>query len=321
MQYRTLGATGIRVSEIGFGAWGIGGDANGSVAYGPTRDDESRLALRRAFDAGVTFFDTSDLYGLGHSEELVGTALEDVRDRVVIATKVGMLDAQGNQDFSPDHIRRALERSLSRLRTDYVDLYQLHSPSIAQLERDDRILACMADLRREGKVRALGISVRSPDEGLAAVERLGAECLQVNFNLLDQRAVDNGLFDLCEARGVGVIVRTPLCFGFLTGRYAADDTFAETDHRKRWDAVQREKWAGAHPLFESVLSRAAVQSPAQMALRFCLSFPVSTAIPGMLTAAHVTENVGASDLGPLTESERTAIRAVYRDHEFFVPSR
>src|SRR5256885_488352 len=114
MRYRALGSTGIRVSEIGFGAWGIGGNAAGAVAYGPTSDAESLRALRRGFDAGITFFDTADFYGFGHSEEVLGAAFADVRAQVVIATKVGMLDAQGTQDFSPAHVRRALEQSLRR---------------------------------------------------------------------------------------------------------------------------------------------------------------------------------------------------------------
>lgn len=321
MRYRTLGATGISVSEIGFGTWGIGGDAQGAVAYGPTSDRESRLALRRAFEAGVTFFDTADLYGFGHSEEVLGAALRDVRSQVVIASKVGMLDMQGTQDFSPGHITAAVERSLCRLGTDYIDLYQLHGPAIELLERDSRILSCMQALQRDRKIRAFGISVRSPEDGLAAVTRFGIKCLQVNFNLLDQRAIENGLFDLCRERGVGVIVRTPLCFGFLTGQYSAGDHFDPADHRSRWSAAQRAKWAGAYRLFVSALQDPRGQTPAQFALRFCLSFPVvSTVIPGMLTTAHVDENIRASEFGGLLDSERGAIISIYRQQDFSLVS-
>lgn len=317
MRYRQLGSTGIRVSEIGFGAWGIGGDTQGAVAYGPTSDQESRLALRRAFESGVTFFDTADLYGFGHSEEVLGAALGNVRSQVVIASKVGMLDMQGAQDFSPGHITAAVDRSLRRLGTDYIDLYQLHGPAIELLDRDSRILSCMQDLQRDRKIRAFGISVRSPEDGLAAVTRFGIKCLQVNFNLLDQRAIENGLFDLCRERGVGVIVRTPLCFGFLTGQYPAGGQFDPTDHRSRWSAAQREKWAGAYQLFTSALQDPRAQTPAQFALRFCLSFPaVSTVIPGMLTTAHVEENIRASEFGGLLDSERGAIISIYRQQDF-----
>lgn len=319
MRYRALGATGIQVSEIGFGAWGIGGNANGAIAYGPTNHEESMRALRSAYDSGVTFFDTADFYGFGHSETMLGEALHDVRSQIIIATKVGMLDADGAQDFSPGHIRRAVEQSLRRLRTDYIDLYQLHSPPIELLERDERILACMEALRREGKIRAHGISVRSPDDGLAAVAKFGVKCLQVNFNLLDQRVIENGLLARCHERDVGVIVRTPLCFGFLTGRYSAGDKFDAADHRTQWSQAQIEKWAGAYRLFSSVLSKPTAETPAQFALRFCLSFPgVSTVIPGMLTHQHVAENIKASEVDRLLESERAELNRIYRENEFFI---
>ena len=318
MQYRPLGATGLRVSEIGFGAWGIGGNAKGAVAYGPTDDSESKRALLHAFDAGVTFFDTADFYGFGHSEEVLGAGLAAVRSKVIIATKVGMLDAAGSQDFSTAHMRRSLEQSLQRLGTDYIDLYQLHSPPIGLIGAGGEILACLEDMQREGKIRAFGISVRSPEEGIAAA-RLGFGCLQVNFNLLDQRAAENGLFDLCLEHGVGVIGRTPLCFGFLTGQYSSRDKFAAEDHRNRWKPEQRDKWAGAYPLFQSALQNPGGQTPAQFALRFCLSFPaISSVIPGMLTAAHVDDNTRASELGVLAASELSGIMGIYREHDFFL---
>jgi len=176
----------------------------------------------------------------------------------------------------------------------------------------------MEALQREGKIRAFGVSVRSPEEGLVAA-MLGIKCLQVNFSLLDQRAAENGLFDLCRERGVGVIGRTPLCFGFLTGHYSSRDKFAADDHRNRWKPAQRDKWAGAYPLFLSALRDSNGQTPAQFALRFCLSFPaISSVIPGMLTAAHVDDNTPASDLGGLPDSERARIMEIYREHDFFL---
>ena len=238
MKYRRLRSTGLQVSEIGFGAWGIGGVANGAIAYGPTDDQESKRALRRAYHLGVNFYDTSGLYGYGHSERLIGEVLKDVRDRVIITTKVGFLDADGAQDFSPKHIRQSLAASLKRLQTDYVDLYQLHSPPIDALGRDESILSALRSLEQEGSVRAIGISVRSPDDGLVAINRFGLSCIQVNFNLVDQRALSNGLFDLCRKQGVGVIVRTPLCFGLLTGRYSPESKFGPGDHRSSWSSAQ-----------------------------------------------------------------------------------
>lgn len=319
MRYRTLGSTGILVSEIGFGTWGLGGDAQGAVAYGATRDEESIAALRAACDRGVNFFDTSDFYGYGHSEEVLGKALRGIRDRVVIATKGGLLDASGAQDFSPAHLRRALEASLGRLGTDYIDVFQLHSPPAELLERQPEILGCLEDLRQAGKLRAFGVSVRSPDDGLVAVERLGLKCIQANFSLVDQRALENSLLERCERLGAGLIARTPLCFGFLTGHYSAATKFDAYDHRNRWSAEQRERWANALGKFIAALRTRSSDTPAQFALRFCLSFPaVSSAIPGMLTEAHVAENAAAGDLGPLAQSDLAALAQVYREQAFFV---
>jgi aryl-alcohol dehydrogenase-like predicted oxidoreductase len=319
MNSRALGNTGLRVSEIGFGAWGIGGNVGGSVAYGPTDDQASQAAVRRAVDLGVTFFDTAAFYGRGHSESLLGEALAGLRDRVVLATKAGMLDADGRQDFSPAHLRESLEGSLRRLRTDRVDLYQLHSPPIAALEADPSIVATMESLVAEGKTRTWGVSARSPDEARQAVERWSIPCLQVNLNLLDQRALESGLLDLVAARGVGLIARTPLCFGFLTGRYE-DIPFAADDHRRRWPPEQIRRWGDAWRLFADAQMRREPQTPAQLALRFCLSHPaVSTVIPGMLTTEHVEENVAASRLGILGENDLRAIGEIYRGNTFFVP--
>jgi aryl-alcohol dehydrogenase-like predicted oxidoreductase len=318
MRYRTLGSTGIRVSEIGFGTWGLGGTANGAVAYGPTDDAQSIRALQVALDAGINFFDTADFYGFGHSEQIVGTALRRVRERVVIASKAGMLDAAGAQDFSPRHLRRALEQSLGRLGTDYIDLYQLHSPPIELLRGDDRILAELQRFKEEGKIRAYGLSARSPEDAAVGVKEFGFPCVQANFSLVDQRALETELFDLCAGKNAGMIARTPLCFGFLTGRYSAASEFDQHDHRNRWSAEQRERWAGAMGLFVSAIARRPGQTPAQFALSFCLSFPaVSCVIPGMLTQDHVKENAGASDFAPLSARESADIVGVYRDNSFF----
>lgn len=319
MKYRKLGRTNLEVSEIGFGTWGLGGNVNGAIAYGPTDDQESKLALRHAYGLGVTFYDASDFYGYGHSERLLGEALKDVRHKVVIATKVGLLDASGAQDFSPKHIRQSIEASLKRLQTDYIDLYQLHNPTMEVLSQDETILSTLHSLKKEGKVRALGISLRAPDDGLVAITKFGFKAIQVNFNLVDQRALENGLFDLCEREDVGVIVRTPLCFGFLTGAYSAESKFASSDHRSRWSPRQIARWASAHRLFAAVLVEHEKQTHAQIALRFCLSYrSVSTVIPGMLTKTEVEENVVASQLGPFTETELSKIEQIYQDNTFFV---
>jgi aryl-alcohol dehydrogenase-like predicted oxidoreductase len=317
MRYRTLGSTGLRVSEVGFGTWGLGGAANGAVAYGPTQDAQSIAALHAARELGINFFDTADFYGFGHSEEVLAAAFGAVRGEVIIASKGGML-ADGSQDFSARHLRAALDGSLRRLRTDYVDLYQLHSPS-REAMRSDELRRELERFRAEGKVRAFGISARSPEDALVAVSELGFKCVQANFSLVDQRALECGLFEACRLARAAVIARTPLCFGFLTGRYSAATAFDPNDHRNRWSPEQRERWAAALGLFVTVLANRLGETPAQFALRFCLAYPeVASAIPGMLTPEHVQENAAASDLGPLAPGEIAQIAAVYRQHSFFV---
>src|SRR5205823_3415733 len=201
VRQRQLGRSRLAVSEIGFGAWGIGGNKDGAVAYGPTDQAQSLDALAAAFDAGINFFDTADLYGFGESERLLGMAFAGRRDKVVIASKAGMLDPQGRQDFSPAHIAASLEASLKRLRTDYVDLYQLHGPSPEQL---DEVLPAMDALRRQGKARAIGISLRAPEDGEQTLSLYAFDAVQVNFNLLDQRALESGLMNRCKEQGAGI---------------------------------------------------------------------------------------------------------------------
>ena len=321
MRYRDLGNTGLNVSEIGFGAWGIGGGAVDSPAYGLTDDQESMLALRRAFDLGINFYDTSDFYGSGHSERLIGATFRDVRHQVVIATKVGLLNADGAQDFSPENIERSLDASLTRLKTEYVDLYHLHSPSIDLLEEDQGVLATLDRLQTKGKVRAIGISVRTPEDGITAITRFGLKAVEVNYSLVDQRASENGLLSLCRREDAGFIARTPLCFGFLTGEYSPESEFGETDHRSRWSSPQLNRWSSAHQMFSAALGVNCEDTPAQTALRFCLSDPaVTSAIPGMLTSSEVEENARASDLGPLSEQELWEMSKIYQTNTFFVAS-
>ncbi|GFO68515.1 aldo/keto reductase [Geomonas limicola] len=318
MRYRGLGDTGLQVSEIGFGAWGIGGTTGDARAYGPTDDAVSARALKKAFDLGVTFYDTAALYGYGHSEELIGETLAPVRDRIVISTKVGYLDFSGKQDFSPAHIRRSLEQSLRRLKTDYVDLFQLHDPAIELLTPDGEVLSTLRQLEQEGKIRVAGISTRSPKDSLTAVRELGFKSVQVNFSLVDQRCIELGIFDACRAAGAGIIARTPLCFGFLTGKYE-NQSYAAGDHRNLWKPEQIACWAKAYQLFATQLAGEGALSHAQNALRYILSFAeVSTTIPGMLTEEHVLENVPASDLGPFAPAELERFAAIYAENRFFV---
>ncbi|HUA56838.1 MAG TPA: aldo/keto reductase [Candidatus Sulfotelmatobacter sp.] len=319
MRYRSLGATGLTVSEIGFGAWGIGGPSPGATSYGPTDDALSLRALARALECGVTFFDTANAYGDGHSEALIGRALEGRRDAVVVATKAGFPSFGQAPDFSPEALRRSLEGSLRRLQTDHVDLFQLHSPPIDMLRDDAAILDAVRALIREGKARTYGVSVRTPEDGLVAVRDLAVPVIQVNLNLLDQRAVDSGLIALAEQRGAALIARTPLCFGMLSGTLADDARFDARDHRSRWSRAQIRRWLEGSRAFVAALEADGHGTPAQVALRYCLSHrAVASAIPGMLRPEEVDDNVGASDRGPLPAPALAEIARIYASTEFFV---
>lgn len=314
---RPLGRTGIEVSEIGFGTWGLGG-----TSYGAVDDALSRETLRCAYDAGVTFYDTSDVYGNGHSEEVLGSTLHDVRDRIVIATKVGLLPHTTFEmpcDFSDAHILASVEGSLRRLNTDYLDLYQLHSPTLEMLHRPGLVTTLQA-LKQAGKIRAYGVSVRSPADGLVALQNFSFETIQVNLNLIDQRAIENGLLDLARKKQVGVIARTPLCFGYLTGKLNGNEVYTKLDHRANWPAAQLKRWAEAPDLF-SFINAGKPRTPAQLALRFCLDHPaVSTTIPGMMKPAEVRENLVAASLASLDGEEQELIRSIYTSHSFYDPS-
>ncbi|MFM2082241.1 MAG: hypothetical protein RL380_932 [Verrucomicrobiota bacterium] len=321
MNYRALGDTGLRVSEIGFGTWGLGGDSGGAVAYGPANDVTSRAALRFALEQGINFYDTSDVYGFGHSEDILGETFANCRDRIVIASKGGFITPE-KQDYSVAHLRQAVEASLRRLRTDYIDLYQFHSPAVSLLREQPEVLALMEELKRAGKIRAWGFSARSPEEARIAVEEFSAPAIQVNFNLTDQRAETNGLFALCQKRKTGVIVRTPLCFGFLTGKYSSAQSYDATDHRSRWSPEQLQSWEQANDIFSFLFAANPHDTPAQIALRFCLSFDaVSTIIPGMLNTDQVRENSAASGRGALPADQLAHAVKAGASHEFFVRKR
>jgi aryl-alcohol dehydrogenase-like predicted oxidoreductase len=318
MRHRTLGATGLTVSEIGFGAWGIGGPSPGATSYGPTDDAVSLRTLDRAFDVGVTLYDTSNAYGNGHSETLLGRAHKPRRHQVVLATKAGFPRFDQDQDFSPAALRTSLEGSLQRLQTDHVDLFQLHSPAIDLLRDDPSVLETLRALVKEGKARAFGVSVRAPDDGLVAIRELGIPVIQVNLNLLDQRAVLNGLLDLAQQTRTAVIARTPLSFGMLTGQVDTGRTFDPQDHRSRWSREQIGRWIEGSRRFVAALAADGRATAPQIALRYCLSHPaIAATIPGMMRPEEVDENAGASDLGPLGADALAEIARIYAGSDFF----
>jgi aryl-alcohol dehydrogenase-like predicted oxidoreductase len=309
MESRVLGRTRLKVSEIGFGAWAIGGNAHGN-SYGPTDDATSVAAVRRALDLGVTFFDTADVYGWGHSEEVLGLALEGRRDDVVIATKVGGDFYHGGvqMNFDPGYIGFALERSLKRLRTDRVDLYQLHNPP-AEMTGDPATYEALESLKAEHKIDHYGVSIHEPVEGILAIESGRPETLQVPFSLFRQEWIDE-LFAAARRAGVGIVAREPLGNGFLAGAIRPGARFPEGDIRARWPPGMVAARALAADRLRA-LARPG-RTLAQAALRFVLAFPeVSVAIPGAKTPAQVEENAGASSVEPLADDEVRLARSLY----------
>jgi aryl-alcohol dehydrogenase-like predicted oxidoreductase len=301
MHYRPLGTTDLKVSEIGFGGWAIGGSADAGgipLGWGRTNDDESLAAIRRARDLGVTFFDTADSYGYGRSESLLGIVLSRKRQDVVIATKAGVVrDAEGRarKDFSRTHLSHAVDGSLRRLRTDYIDLYQLHNPTLDDLKRDD-LHEAMSRLQEVGKIRYWGVSITTPEEGLEIVNRGWGYSLQVLYNVLNQ-APARELFPLAKQKGYGIVARVPLASGLLTGKFRPDTTFAGDDVRQNFLTPKRlEEVLPRVDEAKSIIGGTA-RSLAEGALRFVLaSDAVSTSIPGMRNVRQVEMNVAADEV-------------------------
>jgi len=309
MRSRPLGRTGPQVSEVGFGAWAIGGNAHGN-SYGPTDDRESIAAARRAVDLGVNFFDTADVYGWGHSEELLGEALQDRRDEVYLATKVGGDFYHGGvrMNFDPGYVAFALDRSLKRLRTDRVDLYQLHNPP-AEMMADPATYEVLEALKSENKIAHYGVSVHEPAEALLCLDSGKPEVVQVPFSLFRQEWINEFLGE-ARRSGIGVIAREPLGNGFLTGKIRSDAKFPPGDIRHHWPPtmIAARAAAASHLAFLARPDR----TLAQAALRFVLAFPeISVTIPGAKTVAQVEENVTATNAPPLTEAEIREARTLH----------
>lgn len=295
MQYRKFGNTDLLVSEIGFGAWAIGGGAmigNTAIGWGDANDMESKKAIRRSLELGINFFDTADIYGLGHSELLIGEALGNKKD-VIIATKVGNVsrNEQFTVDYSREYILKACEESLKRLKRETIDYYQLHTARIAHLEQGD-CLDAMELLQRQGKVRYWGISLNTfdpfPEAGLFIKNKTG-NGFQLVLNILNQKALP--IIKEASMAGYGIIARMPLQFGLLTGKFDQEISFPDNDHRKNRltkEIIETTNTA-AEPVWQ--LCKKYGVNKTQLSLSYILSYDeVSTIIPGIRTATHAEMN-------------------------------
>ena len=311
MNYRDFGRTGIKVSEIGFGGWAIGGNRQG-ISYGVTDDKLSLEALERALALGCNFFDTADVYGWGHSEALIGQALKGRRDHAVIATKVGsdFYQGYGYQTFSDSYIRFALEKSLERLQTDYLDVYQLHNPPLALLE-DGVAVATLESLKLEGKVRAWGLSLRDAEEALAALSTYRPDSIQLPYNLFlgDHISPERSrLFTKAAEAGCAIIAREPLANGFLSGKYRMDPAFGAGDIRRSWPRDYLNARVQAVEQLRFLDLGSGVRTLAQASLAWVLrAREVSVVIPGIKTPEQAEEDLTAASAAALKPADLAQI--------------
>ncbi len=315
MQYRPLGRTGWKVSDISFGAWAIGG------AWGNVDDRESMAALHKAVDCGVNFIDTADVYGMGRSERLVAQLKRERPGEIIVATKAGRrLPKQTVEGYSEKNLRTWIDESLQNLSTATIDLLQLHCPPTDAyyypelFDMLDRFVAA-------GKMRYYGVSVERVEEALKAIEYPNVQSVQIIFNCFRQRPADV-FFEQAKRRKIGILARVPLASGMLTGRLTRESQFAPDDHRnfnRRGEAFDvGETFSGVDYdlALEAVEDLRKVvpagMTMAQFALRWILMHDaVTCAIPGGKRPAQVEENCGASDLPPLTEDAMAAVRRIY----------
>jgi len=299
MHYRKLGRTGLEVSEVGYGAWGIG-----KTSWIGAQDDESLRALRRALDLGLNFIDTALAYGDGHSERLVGEVVRERAEAIVVATKVpprnGRWPARPgtpvDEAFPGSHVRECTERSLRNLGLEVIDVQQLHVWSDEWVGQGDWLETVEA-LRAEGKIRFFGISINDhePANALRLIETGVVDTVQVIYNVFDQSPEDE-LLPACQAHDVGVIVRVPFDEGGLTGRITPDSEFAPEDFRSGYFRGDRKR--EVHERVRAIVSELGVgeDAMAEIALRYVLSHPaVSTVIPGMRSVRNVERNMAAGD--------------------------
>ena len=318
MVNRVFGKTGWRVSQVGLGCWQFGGaiTLDGKPdGWSGISDDESTATIKRAVELGINFFDTSDMYGWGHSEEVLGNALKQVghRDRQHIATKVGFWHDGENRrtlNESKDYILQACDASLRRLQTDHIDLYQCH---LWRTERWTEFLDAFETLQKRGKIRFYGVSTNDFDMIQRFDERKHLASVQSNYNLLD-RHVEQAILPFCRERGIAFIARGPLAMGKLSGRFAKNQKFDADDIRTKWledgnrqnferdiDTVERLK-----PIADKYGF-----TMAELAVKFVLTHvAVSTTIPGTKNRGQLERNVAACILPPLTHDELDTIHQV-----------
>lgn len=317
MKYRTLGKSGIKVSEIGFGAWTIALDWWGKKI----EDDEAKRMLKRAYDLGINLFETGDMYGKGKSEKLIGEVFQGMRNDIVISTKYGYeFDGASQighselpQRFDPLFTEHALKNSLARLQTDHIDVYGLHNPKMYHIQ-DDVIFNTLDKKINEGVIGtyqiALGPAIGWTKEGLAAMERKNVSAVQTVYNILEQTP-GNELIDTALQKDVGILVRVPDASGILTGKVKADTKIDEKDHR----SVRRGEWVKAALDKVEQLRPIADRNNlniTELAIKFILSKEsVSSVFPTVISIEEIEQFAAMSDGNYLPHNDMSEIARIY----------
>ena len=319
MEYRNLGETGMRVSEISLGTWAFGSE------WGEVSDEDSYAALNRAIDLGVNFLDTADVYGDGRSERLIGKFLKErPNEEIFVATKAGRrLDPHAAEGYDHEYLSAFVERSLENLGVEALDLLQLHCPP-TEVYRQDATFEALDRLQGAGKIKNYGVSVEKVEEARMALSYPGVKTVQIIFNIFRQKPAEE-FFPIAEERNIGILARVPLASGLLSGKMTADREFSPDDHRnfnREGEAFDRgETFAGVN--FGTGL-RAAEElkelvpegyTLAQLALRWILMHPaVSCAIPGAKRPEQVEDNLAAAEMPALSGETMGRIREIYDRH-------
>lgn len=315
MNYRPFGRTGWQVSEIGFGAWAIGSE------WGHVSEEDALDALRAAIKAGVNFIDTADVYGDGRSERLVGKVIKELPEKIYVATKAGRrLSPHTAEGYNRENLTAFVERSLTNLGVERLDLLQLHCPP-TQVYYMPEVFGVLDDMIQAGKLQYYGVSVEKVEEALKAVEYPNVQSVQIIFNIFRQRPAER-FFPLAEEKRVGILARVPLASGLLSGKMSRDTQFDESDHRKynrrgeffdvgeTFSGVDFETGLAAVEELRALIPTGA--SMAQFALRWILMHPaVSLAIPGAKNPRQAQDNAAAVSLPALDEPAMRAIRGIY----------
>lgn len=317
MDYRQIGKTDLKVSELSFGTWAIGG------SWGKTNDQESLKALEYAMEQGVNFFDTADVYGDGHSEELLAKATKGRHDEIHIATKFGRADDFADpKNYTMESVAAYCENSLRRLGREQIDLFQIHCPA-TDILRDGHVFEVLDRLKEQGKIRYYGVSVETVEEGLICLENPNVSSLQVIFNLFRQKPIEE-LFPKAKEQGVGILARVPLASGLLTGKFKVDAQFEQDDHRnfnRNGDAFNvGETFAGLEfekgvELAENLKWIAENRgNMTQAALKWILEHDaISSVIPGFKSVAQVQDNLKAIEAAPYSAEEMDKLAKFYKE--------